>query len=124
MLVILADKHTENVPSLHSQRSSHTRCPCEDSFAVGNDEGITKRKWTPGPQTSRRECFCTISPVPSRIDLYPPPRSPSNGHFTPLLEKSDYPADEGWQWQAEILIWADHHHVLSPMGLKHFLLLD
>ncbi|MBW0558776.1 hypothetical protein O181_098491, partial [Austropuccinia psidii MF-1] len=60
-----------------------------------------------------------ISPVPSSIDLYtPPPRPPSNGHFTPQPERSDYPANEGWQWKEDIRAWADHHHVLSLMGFK------
>ncbi|MBW0587938.1 hypothetical protein O181_127653, partial [Austropuccinia psidii MF-1] len=30
----------------------------------------------------------------------------------------DYPADEGWRWQEDIRVWADRHHVLSPMGFK------
>ncbi|MBW0467311.1 hypothetical protein O181_007026 [Austropuccinia psidii MF-1] len=66
-----------------SQRSSCPRHPCEDSFVVGNDEGIPKWEWTPGPQIDRWEQFRTISPVPSSINLYtPPPRPPSNGNFT------------------------------------------
>ncbi|MBW0582828.1 hypothetical protein O181_122543 [Austropuccinia psidii MF-1] len=66
------------------QRSSHPRRPREDSFVVNDDEMISERKWTLGPQAGRRERFHTISPVPSSIDLStPPPRPPSNGHFTP-----------------------------------------
>ncbi|MBW0530830.1 hypothetical protein O181_070545 [Austropuccinia psidii MF-1] len=66
------------------QRSSCPRHPCKDSFVVDNDETISEREWTPGPQAGRRERFCTISPVPSSIDFStPPPRPPSNGHFTP-----------------------------------------
>ncbi|MBW0571379.1 hypothetical protein O181_111094 [Austropuccinia psidii MF-1] len=85
------------------QRSSRPRHPCEDSFVVDNDETISKREWTPGPQTGQRERFRTISPVPSSINLStPPPRPPSDGHFTPRPEQSDYPADEGWQWQEDI----------------------
>ncbi|MBW0540584.1 hypothetical protein O181_080299 [Austropuccinia psidii MF-1] len=34
------------------------------------------------------------------------------------MEKSDYPANEGWQWREDIQAWADCHHVLSPMGFK------
>ncbi|MBW0487970.1 hypothetical protein O181_027685 [Austropuccinia psidii MF-1] len=61
-----------------------------------------------------------ISPVPSNINLStPPPRPPSNGHFTPQPEQSDYPANEGWQWQEDIWAWDNCHHVLSPMGFKH-----
>ncbi|MBW0583069.1 hypothetical protein O181_122784 [Austropuccinia psidii MF-1] len=67
-----------------SQRSSCPRRPCEDSFVVNNDETISKRKWTPGPQAGQLERFRIISPVPSSINLStPPPRPPSNGHFTP-----------------------------------------
>ncbi|MBW0492491.1 hypothetical protein O181_032206 [Austropuccinia psidii MF-1] len=57
--------------------------------------------------------------MPSSIDLLSPLwRPPSNGHFTPRLEKSDYPANEGWQWREDIQAWANHHHVLSPMEFK------
>ncbi|MBW0525212.1 hypothetical protein O181_064927 [Austropuccinia psidii MF-1] len=101
------------------QRSSCPRHPCKDSFVVNNDETISKRKWTLGPQAGQRERFRMISPVPSSINLStPPPRPPSDGHFTPQPEQSDYPADEGWQWQEDIRAWADRHHVLSPMAFK------
>ncbi|MBW0577985.1 hypothetical protein O181_117700, partial [Austropuccinia psidii MF-1] len=101
-LVMLADKHTRN-----------------DSFVVDDYEAISKREWTPGPQAGRQEQFWTISPVPSSIDLStPPPRPPSDGHFTPRPERSDYPANEGWRWKEDIRAWADCHHVLSPMGFK------
>ncbi|MBW0566741.1 hypothetical protein O181_106456 [Austropuccinia psidii MF-1] len=101
------------------KRSSCPRCPREDSFVVDNDETISKREWTLGPQAGRQEQFRTISPVPSSIDFStPPPRPPSNGHFTPQPERSYYLADEGWQWQEDIQNWANPHHVLSPMGFK------
>ncbi|MBW0540248.1 hypothetical protein O181_079963, partial [Austropuccinia psidii MF-1] len=101
------------------QRSSHPRCPHEDSFLVNDDETISMRKWTLGSQTGQWEQFQTISLVPSSINLStPPPRPPSNCHFTPQPEKSDYPADEGWQWQEDIRAWADHHQVLSLLGFK------
>ncbi|MBW0508635.1 hypothetical protein O181_048350 [Austropuccinia psidii MF-1] len=101
------------------QRSSHPRCPCKDSFVVDNDESIPQLEWTLGPQKGQQERFWKINPVPSSIDLStPPPRPPSNGHFTPQPEQSDYPADEGWQWQEDIQAWADFHHVLLPMGFK------
>ncbi|MBW0569008.1 hypothetical protein O181_108723 [Austropuccinia psidii MF-1] len=86
-----------------SQRSSFPRRPCEDSFVVSYDESIPKLEWTPGPQTGRQEQFWTISPVPSSVDLSnPPPRPPSNGHFTPQLEQCHYLDNEGWQWQEDI----------------------
>ncbi|MBW0557243.1 hypothetical protein O181_096958 [Austropuccinia psidii MF-1] len=67
-----------------SQRSSRPRRPCEDFFVVDNDETISEREWTPGPQEGQQEQLQTISPVPSSIDLStPPPTPPSDGHFTP-----------------------------------------
>ncbi|MBW0504113.1 hypothetical protein O181_043828 [Austropuccinia psidii MF-1] len=102
-----------------SQRSSQPRHPCKDYFVINDDESIPKREWMQGPQTGRQEQFQTISPHPSSIDLStPPPRPPSNGHFTPRPERSDYTANEGWQWQEEIPAWADCHYALSPMGFK------
>ncbi|MBW0558299.1 hypothetical protein O181_098014 [Austropuccinia psidii MF-1] len=85
MLVMLANKHTRNAhllsdPSNHDARG----VPNKDSFVVYNDESIPKCELTPGPQTGRQAQFWTISPVPSSIDFStPPPRPPSNGHFTP-----------------------------------------
>ncbi|MBW0513256.1 hypothetical protein O181_052971 [Austropuccinia psidii MF-1] len=114
--------HLGILPTMHIQGRPHESPPGRphrDSFVVDNDESIPKREWTPGTQTGRKEQFRMISPVPSHINLStPPPRPPSDGHFTPQLEQSDYPADEGWQWQEEIQAWANPHHVLSPMGFK------
>ncbi|MBW0593955.1 hypothetical protein O181_133670, partial [Austropuccinia psidii MF-1] len=84
-------------------RSSHPRRPGEESFVVNNDESISEREWTQGPQAGRRERFRMTRPVPSSIDLStPPPRPPSNGHFTPQPEQSDYPANDGWRWREDI----------------------
>ncbi|MBW0579338.1 hypothetical protein O181_119053, partial [Austropuccinia psidii MF-1] len=96
------------------QRSSRPRCPREDSFVVSDDETISKHEWTLGPQAGQWERFRTISPLPSSIDLStPPPRPPSDGHFTPRPERRDYLANEGWQWREDIQVWADRHHVLT-----------
>ncbi|MBW0530525.1 hypothetical protein O181_070240 [Austropuccinia psidii MF-1] len=101
------------------QRSSRPRSPHEDSFVVDDDETISESEWRLGPQEGQREQFRTISPVPSSIDLStPPPRPPSNGHFTPQPERSYYLANEEWQWKEDIRAWADCHHVFSPMGFK------
>ncbi|MBW0555771.1 hypothetical protein O181_095486 [Austropuccinia psidii MF-1] len=101
------------------QRSSRPRCPCKDSFVVNDDETISEHECRLGPQEGLQERFWTISPVPSSFDLStPPPRPPSNGHFTPQPEQSDYVANEGWRWREDIQKWADCHHVLSPMGFK------
>ncbi|MBW0551653.1 hypothetical protein O181_091368 [Austropuccinia psidii MF-1] len=70
-----------------SQRSSHPRRPCEDSFVVDNDKSIPKWEWTPQPQTGFPEQFRMISPVPSSIDL----STPLLGHHpmvTSLLDLS------------------------------------
>ncbi|MBW0572627.1 hypothetical protein O181_112342 [Austropuccinia psidii MF-1] len=75
---MLANKHTRNVhllcaPSDHAAGGVLAqRRPCEDSFVVNNDETISEREWTPGPQAGRQEQFRTISPVPSRINLSTP----------------------------------------------------
>ncbi|MBW0504289.1 hypothetical protein O181_044004 [Austropuccinia psidii MF-1] len=47
------------------QRSSRQRRPCKDSFVVSDNETISEREWTSGPQTGQQEQFQTISPVPS-----------------------------------------------------------
>ncbi|MBW0589171.1 hypothetical protein O181_128886 [Austropuccinia psidii MF-1] len=74
-------------PTMDIQQGPHDHPPGrphKDSFVVDNDETISERKWTPGPQAGRGERFSMISPVPSSIDLStPPPRPPSDGHFTP-----------------------------------------
>ncbi|MBW0591436.1 hypothetical protein O181_131151, partial [Austropuccinia psidii MF-1] len=85
---MLADKHTRNARLL-SDSYDHTArgVPAQDALA--------------------RTPLC---PVPSSIDLStPPPRPPSNGHFTPRPERSDYPANEGWRWQEDIPAWAKFH---------------
>ncbi|MBW0584621.1 hypothetical protein O181_124336, partial [Austropuccinia psidii MF-1] len=72
----------------HGQRSSCPRCPCEDSFVVGNDETISKREWTPGPQAGRLEQFRKIGSVSSSIDF----STPLLGHHpmvTSLLDLSE-----------------------------------
>ncbi|MBW0497831.1 hypothetical protein O181_037546 [Austropuccinia psidii MF-1] len=67
-----------------SKRSLCPRCPCKNSFFIDNDESIPKWEWKPQPQDDRQEHFWTIIPVPSSIDLAtPPPRPPSDDHFTP-----------------------------------------
>ncbi|MBW0517930.1 hypothetical protein O181_057645 [Austropuccinia psidii MF-1] len=86
-------------------------------------------------QQAHKKCWFVVRPFRPRgqrisrprrphEDSFPCPlkygfvHPPSNGHFTPRPERSDYPADEGWQWQEDIQTWANCHHVLSPMGFK------
>ncbi|MBW0514519.1 hypothetical protein O181_054234 [Austropuccinia psidii MF-1] len=103
----------------HRPRSSRQRRPCEDSFMVNDDESIPEWEWTPRPQRGRQEHLRMISPVPSSINFpTPPPRPPSDGHFTASPDQSDYASNEGWRWQEDIQAWEDCHHVLSPMGFK------
>ncbi|MBW0552865.1 hypothetical protein O181_092580, partial [Austropuccinia psidii MF-1] len=94
---MLSDKHTRNVRSLAAPSNHEARgVLAQDALA--------------------RTPLC---PVPSSINLStPPPRPPSDGHFTPRPERSDYPADEGWRWKEDIRAWAYCHHVFSPMGFK------
>ncbi|MBW0497457.1 hypothetical protein O181_037172 [Austropuccinia psidii MF-1] len=80
------------------KRRSHSRRPCEDSFVVNNDESIPKLA---DRNTSRKLALCP------QVSIFPPP---SNGHFTPQLEQSDYPDNEGWKWQEDIQAWADCDH--------------
>ncbi|MBW0542859.1 hypothetical protein O181_082574, partial [Austropuccinia psidii MF-1] len=72
----------------HGQRSSCPRHPQEDSFVIDDDETISEREWTPGPQAGQQEQFQTISPVPSSINL----STPLLGHHpmvTSLLNLSE-----------------------------------
>ncbi|MBW0503448.1 hypothetical protein O181_043163 [Austropuccinia psidii MF-1] len=110
MLVMLANKHTRNTHSL-SNPSDHTArgVPTQDTLAK-TPLWLTLMKVFP----SGNECR-----DPKKVDRNtsgqlalstPPPRPPSNGHFTLQLEKSDYLANEGWQWQEDIQAWADCHY--------------
>ncbi|MBW0583282.1 hypothetical protein O181_122997, partial [Austropuccinia psidii MF-1] len=117
-LVMLANKHTRNVRSLSAPSNHEARGVLSQDALARTPLWSTMMKQYPSPNGDR-ERFRTISPVPSSIDLStPPPRPPSDGHFTPRPERSDYPANEGWRWKEDIQAWADRHHVLSPMGFK------
>ncbi|MBW0522371.1 hypothetical protein O181_062086 [Austropuccinia psidii MF-1] len=93
---MLAHKHTINVCSLSAPSNQEARgVLAQDTFAR---TPLWSMMMKPYPSANgHRERFRTISPVPSSINLStPPPRPPSNGHFTPQPERSDYPANEGW----------------------------
>ncbi|MBW0495383.1 hypothetical protein O181_035098 [Austropuccinia psidii MF-1] len=100
---MLANKHTRNA-RLFSNPSSHAArgVPNQDTLAR-TPLWLTMMKAFPSGNECREQ-FRMIRPVPSSIDLStPPPRPPS----------------DGWQWQEDVQAWANHHHVLSPMGFKH-----
>ncbi|MBW0487745.1 hypothetical protein O181_027460 [Austropuccinia psidii MF-1] len=117
-LVMLANKHTRNAcllsdPSDHMARG----VPNQDALVRTPLWSMMMKAFPSGNELWER--FWMISPVPSSIHLFtPPPRPPSNGHFTPQSEGSDYPDNEGWRWQEDIQAWVYCHHVLSPMGFK------
>ncbi|MBW0506907.1 hypothetical protein O181_046622, partial [Austropuccinia psidii MF-1] len=123
-LVMLADKHTRNVclfsaPSDHAAREALA----QDTLA-STPLWSTMMKPYPSANEHRdpKQAYGNNSGRLARspqLLIFPPPlRLPSNGHFTPRPERSDYLADEGWQWQEDIRAWANFHHVLSPMGFK------
>ncbi|MBW0529764.1 hypothetical protein O181_069479 [Austropuccinia psidii MF-1] len=71
-----------------SERSCSSRCPCEDSFVINNDEYIPKWEWMPQTQTGSGEPLWTVRPVPSSINL----SIPLLGHHamvTSLLDRSE-----------------------------------
>ncbi|MBW0540841.1 hypothetical protein O181_080556 [Austropuccinia psidii MF-1] len=76
------------------QRSSHPRCPQEDSFVVDDYESIPELEWTPGPQTGQQEQFLTIGPVLSSIDL-----STHHPMVTSLLDRSKVIIQLSQPWQ-------------------------
>ncbi|MBW0525305.1 hypothetical protein O181_065020 [Austropuccinia psidii MF-1] len=109
MLVMLADKHTRN-SHLLSDTSDHTArgVPAQDAlvrtpfwstmikvFPSGN--GHQDPKQANGNNSGQLALYLLVLFLST-----PLPRPPSDGHFTPQPELSDYPADEGWQWQEDI----------------------
>ncbi|MBW0478963.1 hypothetical protein O181_018678 [Austropuccinia psidii MF-1] len=58
---------------------------------------------SPGHKAGMLAVVTCLSP---QVLICPPP---SNGHFTPQPERSDYPANEGWQLQDEIQALANCH---------------
>ncbi|MBW0533793.1 hypothetical protein O181_073508 [Austropuccinia psidii MF-1] len=95
---MLANKHTRNARSF-SNPCNHAarRVPAQDSLA-------------------RTPLWLTIMKVFLSGDGHRDPKQ-ANGNDSGQLAL-DYPANEGWQSQEEIKAWANHHHVLSPMGFK------
>ncbi|MBW0593488.1 hypothetical protein O181_133203 [Austropuccinia psidii MF-1] len=103
---MLANKHTRNVCLLSAPSDHEARGFLAQDALARTPLWSTMMKQYPSPCPLKHRFF------------HPPPRPPSDGHFTPRPEQSDYLADEGWQWKEDIRAWADRHHVLSPMGFK------
>ncbi|MBW0467251.1 hypothetical protein O181_006966 [Austropuccinia psidii MF-1] len=73
------------------------------------------------PGTTNRQMGMLLHNLLSSLQyqfVHPPPRPPSNGHFTSQLEQSDYLANEGWQWQEDIQAWDDCHPLNSAAKVK------
>ncbi|MBW0586368.1 hypothetical protein O181_126083 [Austropuccinia psidii MF-1] len=103
MLVMLANKHTRNV-CLLSAPSDHTARGVLGQDALARTPlWLTMMKQYPSANGHRdpkqgdgnNSRPLALSP---QVSTCPP----SNGHFTTQPEQSDYPADEGWQWQEDI----------------------
>ncbi|MBW0500683.1 hypothetical protein O181_040398 [Austropuccinia psidii MF-1] len=104
MLVMLSNKHTKNacllcdyfnhLASRDSAQDTLVRTPLLSTImkAFPSGNGLCDPKLEDG------NAFRQLAPCLQGL-ICPPT---SNGHFTPLLERSYYPADEGWQWQEEI----------------------
>ncbi|MBW0584402.1 hypothetical protein O181_124117 [Austropuccinia psidii MF-1] len=121
---MLSDKHTRNARSLSEPYNHAARgVPAQDALA-GTPFWLKMMKVFPSangprdPKHANRNNSGQLALSLQALIFPPPPRPPSDGHFTPRLEKSDYPANEGWKWQEDIQAWAYCHHVLSPMGFK------
>ncbi|MBW0571383.1 hypothetical protein O181_111098, partial [Austropuccinia psidii MF-1] len=118
MLVMLANKHTGNVRLLTAPSDNEARGVLAQDALTRTPLWSTMMKQYPSVN-GHRNLKQADGNDSGRLALStPPPRPPSDGQFTPQPEQSDYPADEGWQWQEDIRTWAYCHHVLSPMGFK------
>ncbi|MBW0533494.1 hypothetical protein O181_073209 [Austropuccinia psidii MF-1] len=108
---MIANKHTRNAcflcdPSSHVARGvpsqdALVRTPLWSTMMKGFPSGNGLRE----PKQADRNNSGKF-PLFHLVSICPPP---SNGHFTPPSEQSDYPANEGWRWQEEICAWADCH---------------
>ncbi|MBW0492972.1 hypothetical protein O181_032687 [Austropuccinia psidii MF-1] len=119
MLVMLSEKNTRNA-CLFCDPSNHTArgVPAQDAL-VRTPLWLTMMKAFPSgnghrdPKQADGNDSGQLVPCP-QVSICPP----SDGHSTPWPQKSDYLANEGWQWREDIPAWANCHHVLSPIGLK------
>ncbi|MBW0506915.1 hypothetical protein O181_046630 [Austropuccinia psidii MF-1] len=108
MLVMLVEKHTRNAcslcdPSNHADRG----VPAQDaivrtSLCLMMMKAFPRRNGCGDPKQADGNYSGQVGLSP-QVSICPPlPRPPSNGHFTPQPEQSDYLANKAWQWQEDI----------------------
>ncbi|MBW0584693.1 hypothetical protein O181_124408 [Austropuccinia psidii MF-1] len=103
MLVMLANKHTRNVCLLSAPSNNKARGVLAQDALARTPLWSTMMKQYPSANGHRdlkqadRNSSRQLALSPQAL-LCPP----SNGHFTPQPERSDYLADEGWQWKEDI----------------------
>ncbi|MBW0555764.1 hypothetical protein O181_095479 [Austropuccinia psidii MF-1] len=96
-LVMLADKHTRNVCELSAPSDHAARGVLAQDALARTPLWLTTMKLYPSvnghrdPKQANGNDSGQLALSP-QVLICPP----SNGHFTPQLERSDYPADEGW----------------------------
>ncbi|MBW0538570.1 hypothetical protein O181_078285 [Austropuccinia psidii MF-1] len=92
-----------------SMLAAHTRNAC----SLSNPSNHTARGVPAQYAIARTPLWLTMMKVfPSGNG----PRDPKQADGNISGQRSDYPANEGWQ--EDIQAWANCHHVLSPMGFK------
>ncbi|MBW0529013.1 hypothetical protein O181_068728 [Austropuccinia psidii MF-1] len=89
MLVMLADKHTRNTRSL-SNPSNHAARGVPDQDALARTplwlmimKAFLSRNGCQDPKQADRNNSRQLAKFPQVLICPPPPRPPSNGHFTP-----------------------------------------
>ncbi|MBW0477013.1 hypothetical protein O181_016728 [Austropuccinia psidii MF-1] len=103
MLVLLANKNTRNAhllsyPSDHAARGA----PNQDATVRTPLWSAMMKAFPSGngfqdPQNADGNNLGQLALSPQVLIC-----QPFNGHFTPQPERSDYPANEGWQWRDDI----------------------
>ncbi|MBW0564276.1 hypothetical protein O181_103991 [Austropuccinia psidii MF-1] len=101
-LLILANKHTK-IACLFCNHPNHTaRGVPAQAALVRTPLWLTMMKafpsgnGLPDPKLANGNASGKLALCPQVSICASPPRPPSNGHFIPQLERSDYVADEGW----------------------------
>ncbi|MBW0490043.1 hypothetical protein O181_029758 [Austropuccinia psidii MF-1] len=114
MLVMLADKHTRKACLLSDPSNCTARGVATQDALVRTPLWLKMMNEFPSgnghwdPKQEDRKASRQLDPCP-QVLICPPP---SNGHFTPQLEGSDYPANEGWQCELTLppFVEPSQHH--------------